>query len=91
MRWIGQVGTGFTQKMQDIVMEQLEPLVRQTPPIPDKELKAVKGATYIEPKLVCEVEYLEITKSTNKMRAPSFKGLRPDKTPEECVLEGPAR
>ena len=21
------------------------------------------------------------------MRAPSFKGLRPDKTPEECVLE----
>jgi bifunctional non-homologous end joining protein LigD len=91
MRWIGQVGTGFTQKMQDIVMEQLEPLVRQTPPIQDKELKAVKGATYIEPKLVCEVEYLEITKSTNKMRAPSFKGLRPDKTPEECVLEGPAR
>jgi ATP-dependent DNA ligase len=36
------------------------------------------------------VEYLEITKSTRKMRAPSFKGMRPDKTPEECVLEPPA-
>jgi ATP-dependent DNA ligase len=39
--------------------------------------------------VVCEVEYLEITKSTKKMRAPVFKGLRPDKTPDECVLERP--
>ena len=41
--------------------------------------------------IVCEVEYLEITKSTNKMRAPSFKGLRPDKEPEDCVLERPQK
>jgi bifunctional non-homologous end joining protein LigD len=88
-KWIGQVGTGFTQKMQDVVLEQLQPLVRKTPAIDDKELRAVKGATYVEPKLVCEVEYLEITKSTNKMRAPSFKGLRPDKGPDETVLERP--
>jgi bifunctional non-homologous end joining protein LigD len=89
VRWIGQVGTGFTQKMQDVVLEQLKPLVRKTPPIDDKDLKAVKGATFVEPKVVCEVEYLEITKSTNKMRAPSFKGLRPDKGPDETVLERP--
>jgi bifunctional non-homologous end joining protein LigD len=89
LRWIGQVGTGFTQKMQDVVMEQLKPLVRTTPAIDDAELRAVKGATFVEPKIVCEVEYLEITKSTNKMRAPSFKGLRPDKTPDETVLERP--
>jgi bifunctional non-homologous end joining protein LigD len=89
LRWVGQVGTGFTQKMQDVVLEQLKPLVRKTPAIEDKELKAVKGATFVEPKLVCEVEYLEMTKSTNKMRAPSFKGLRPDKTADEAVLEPP--
>jgi bifunctional non-homologous end joining protein LigD len=88
-RWIGQVGTGFTQKMQDIVLEQLQPLVRTTPAIEDKDLRAVKGATFVEPKIVCEVEYLEITKSTNKMRAPSFKGLRPDKAPDETALERP--
>ena len=35
---------------------------------------------------MCEVEYLEITKSTRKMRAPSFKGPREDKVPEDCVL-----
>jgi DNA ligase D-like protein (predicted ligase)/DNA ligase D-like protein (predicted polymerase)/DNA ligase D-like protein (predicted 3'-phosphoesterase) len=89
LKWIGQVGTGFTQKMQETLMEQLKPLERKTPPIDDRELKAVKGATWVEPKLVCEVEYLELTKSTTKMRAPSFKGLRPDKAPDEAVLERP--
>ena len=43
----------------------------------------------MEPEIVCEVEYLEITKSTKKMRAPSFKGLRDDKSPDESVLERP--
>ena len=47
-------------------------------------------ATFVEPELVCEVEYLEITKGTGKMRGPSFKGMRPDKSPDECVLERPA-
>jgi DNA ligase D-like protein (predicted ligase)/DNA ligase D-like protein (predicted polymerase)/DNA ligase D-like protein (predicted 3'-phosphoesterase) len=87
--WIGQVGTGFTDRMLAVLMDQLEPLRRKTPPIDDPELKAVKGATFVELELVCEVEFLEITKSTRKMRAPSFKGLRPDRTPEECVLEMP--
>jgi bifunctional non-homologous end joining protein LigD len=88
--WVGQVGTGFTQKMLERVMELLEPLVRRDPPIDDPALRRLKGATFVEPELVCEVEYHEMTKSTGKMRAPSFRGLRPDKTPDECVLEPPA-
>jgi bifunctional non-homologous end joining protein LigD len=87
--WIGQVGTGFTRATLDRVLEALEPLKRPTPPIDDPELAKVSGATFVEPELVCEVEYLEITKSTKKMRAPSFKGLRDDKAPDECVLEHP--
>jgi bifunctional non-homologous end joining protein LigD len=90
LRWVGQVGTGFTHRMLEQLMAQLEPLVRPTPPIDDAQLRRVKGATFVDPDLVCEVEYLEITKSTGKMRAPSFRGLRPDKTPDECVLEPPA-
>jgi bifunctional non-homologous end joining protein LigD len=88
--WIGQVGTGFTDRMLADLMAELEPRSRPTPPIDDPELAKVKGARFVEPELVCEVEYLEITKSTRKMRAPSFKGLRPDKMPDECVLERPA-
>ncbi len=87
--WIGQVGTGFTAKTLDRLMELLRPLVRTTPPGDDPDLAKVPGATFVEPSLVCEVEYLEITKSTHKMRAPSFKGLRDDKLPEDCVLERP--
>jgi bifunctional non-homologous end joining protein LigD len=87
--WIGQVGTGFTHQTLERLLKALEPLKRPTPPVADPELKKVKGATFVEPRVVCEVEYLEITKSTRKMRAPSFKGLRDDKTPEECVLETP--
>jgi bifunctional non-homologous end joining protein LigD len=87
--WIGQVGTGFTQQTLERLLEQLRPLVRSAPPIDDPELGKVRGATWVEPSLVCEVEYLEITKSTKKMRAPSFKGMREDKLPHECVLELP--
>jgi bifunctional non-homologous end joining protein LigD len=87
--WIGQVGTGFTHKVLERVLDALRPSIRETPPIADPELKRIKGATFVEPKIVCEVEYLEITRRERKMRAPSFKGLRSDKTPEECVLELP--
>jgi bifunctional non-homologous end joining protein LigD len=87
--WIGQVGTGFTRATLDRLMAALRPLVRKTPAGDDPELAKVKGAMFVEPQLVCEVEYLELTKSTHKMRAPSFKGLREDKIPEECVLEKP--
>jgi bifunctional non-homologous end joining protein LigD len=87
--WVGQVGTGFTHQTLDRLMSALEPIVRAAPAGDDAELGKVKGATFVEPQLVCEVEYLEITKSTHKMRAPSFKGLRDDKLPDECVLERP--
>jgi bifunctional non-homologous end joining protein LigD len=90
LRWVGQVGTGFTQRTLEKLMAELEPLVRSTPPIDDPSLAKVKGARFVQPELVCEVEYLEYTKSTGKMRAPSFRGLRPDKAPDECVLEPPA-
>jgi DNA ligase D-like protein (predicted ligase)/DNA ligase D-like protein (predicted polymerase)/DNA ligase D-like protein (predicted 3'-phosphoesterase) len=94
-RWVGQVGSGFTERMLETVQELLAPIVRETPPIDDPELAAVRDATYVDLKECCEVEYLEITKGTGKMRAPVFKGLRPDKVPEECELEpavgGPVR
>jgi DNA ligase D-like protein (predicted ligase)/DNA ligase D-like protein (predicted polymerase)/DNA ligase D-like protein (predicted 3'-phosphoesterase) len=87
--WIGQVGTGFTAKTLEALIDRLAPIVRDEPVGDDPDLAEVRGATFVDPVLVCEVEYLEITKSTSKMRAPSFKGLREDKAPEDCVLERP--
>ncbi len=89
LRWIGQVGSGFTDTTLARVLEQLQPVVRAEPAV--EELRTVKGAVFVEPTLVVEVAYLELTKGTGKMRAPSFKRLRPDKLPDECVLEPPDR
>ena len=80
--WIGQVGTGFTRAdARPPARARSSRSCAPTPPIDDPELAKVKGATFVEPELVCEVEYLEITKSTKKMRAPSFKGMRTTSRP----------
>ncbi len=86
LRWVGQVGTGFTAAAIERLLEALRPLARAEPAV--EELRGVKGATFVEPRLVCEVRYLEIT-GAGKMRGPSFRGLREDKAPEDCVLERP--
>jgi bifunctional non-homologous end joining protein LigD len=86
LRWIGQVGTGFTDRMLREVLDRLGEVASDHPPIDDPELRKVKGARWARPQLVCEVEYLQMT-AVGKLRAPSFKGLRPDKLPEDCILE----
>jgi bifunctional non-homologous end joining protein LigD len=84
--WIGQVGTGFTHETLADLMGRLKAIEIPKPPIADRELATIKGARWVHPGLVCDVEYLEIT-SAGRLRAPSFKGLRTDKAPADCVLE----
>ncbi|HEX2030814.1 MAG TPA: non-homologous end-joining DNA ligase [Actinomycetota bacterium] len=84
--WIGQVGTGFNRATLEDLMGRLRAIEIPSPPIADPELAGVKGARWVHPELVCDVEYLEITR-VGKLRAPSFKGLRTDKAPADCVLE----
>ena len=87
LRWIGQVGTGFTQAFLDALLPRLHELEVDDPAIDDAGLRrSSKGARWVRPELVCEVEYLQITKA-GKLRAPSFKGLRMDKAPEDAILE----
>lgn len=85
--WVGQVGSGFSDRMLKDVLAELEPLRREGPAATDPELTAVPGAVFVEPQVTCEVEYHEFT-DTGKMRAPSFKGLRPDVPVASCVLPG---
>ena len=47
-----------------------------------------KGVVWVEPRFVGEVEFRDWTQD-ELIRQASFKGLREDKTPEECVLEKP--
>ena len=80
----GKVGTGFTQEMLGVLIRQLEPLRRDSTPFAGRQ--PPKGTTFVEPRLVALVEFREWT-SSGTLRAPSFKGLRPDTPPEEAVRE----
>jgi bifunctional non-homologous end joining protein LigD len=88
--WIGQVGTGFDEPALAALLRRLRELEVPEPPIADPALREIRGARWTRPELVCEVEFLEMTR-VGKLRAPTFKGLRPDKAPADCVLERPAR
>lgn len=83
--YIGQSGTGFTEKSQADLMKKMKPLVSASMPF-DKDPKIGKPTVWLEPELVCEVKYTELTKD-GIMRHPSFRGLRTDKTAADLNIE----
>ncbi len=83
--YAGKVGTGFTESTLAMLTKELEPLRRADSPFDGRQ--PPKGTIFVEPRLVASVEFREWTKS-GTLRAPSFKGLRPDKDPQDCVREG---
>src|SRR5215475_326582 len=88
---VGQVGSGFDQKLLAELFKTLKKLETKTNPFYG-EVEALRKVMWVKPELVAEVEYTEWTEGTNtgsgsKLRAPVFLGLRDDKDPEECVLE----
>lgn len=99
LRYIGPVGTGFSDKLQTEILEKLKPLKTNECPfkiIPDfnkpsrfRPNPPKAKATWVKPKLVGEVSFREMTKD-GVMRHPSFKGLREDKKADEVTREIPA-
>ena len=89
--WVGNCGTGFTERDIDELLAKLEPLRRGTCPFAavPKLPKVRKGdVVWVEPKLVCEVEFAEWTHDGH-LRAPSFQGLRDDKPARAVRREQP--
>jgi bifunctional non-homologous end joining protein LigD len=90
-RWVGNVGTGFSERTIDELLAKLRPLERDASPFPEvpKMPKVPKGGVaWVEPKHVCEVEFLEWTHDGH-LRAPSFQGLRDDKPARAVKREEP--
>ncbi len=89
LKYVGKIGTGFSEKQLKELLERLEKLKVKKCPFPEEpELKLPPGRkpVWTKPKLVCEVKFLELTED-KIMRAPSFIRLRNDKIPKECILE----
>jgi bifunctional non-homologous end joining protein LigD len=83
--YAGKVGTGFTERTLSMLERELDPLRRDGSPFAGRQ--PPKGTIFVDPRLVASVEFREWTGS-GTLRAPSFKGLRPDKDPQDCVREG---
>lgn len=89
LRYVGKIGTGFSEEQMKELLKRLEKLkVKKCPLTPEPELNLPPGRKpiWVEPKLICEVKFMNLSKDLI-MRAPSFKRLREDKLPEDCTLE----
>lgn len=85
--YLGHVGTGFSDSYRRALREQLATIERPTSPLSvAAPTRVIRGVHWVEPLLVCEVEYREYTGGS--LRHPSWKGLRDDKTPDEVALPG---
>jgi len=90
LRFAGKVGTGFSDEELARLARLLEPLGRPDSPFTaGGPLKVPRAATFVEPKLVAEIEFREWTRD-GALRAPSYKGLRDDKEASEVIREAVA-
>jgi bifunctional non-homologous end joining protein LigD len=86
LRFLGHVGTGFTDRVLTDLLARLEPMrIPRSPyaePIPRMyDRKAI----WVRPELVGEVMYRNLTPD-HRLRHPSWRGLRPERLPSEVGL-----
>jgi bifunctional non-homologous end joining protein LigD len=85
LRYVGRVGTGFTDSELARLSKLLAPLARERSPF-EHGTRPPRESRFCEPELVAEVEFNSWTSGGN-LRAPSYKGLREDKDPRQVVRE----
>ena len=87
LRYAGNVGTGFNDRVLRDIRERLDALAADKPAFaPDPELP--RNAHWVKPQLVAEVAFGEWTR-TGRIRHSVFHGLRDDKKPAAIVREQP--
>jgi len=87
LHFAGRVGTGFTERELTKLKGILKSLETGESPFNTRlPTQDAKGVTFVRPELVGEVRYSERT-GDGRLRQPSWRGLRPDKTPEEVRWE----
>jgi bifunctional non-homologous end joining protein LigD len=85
LRHYGYAGYGFSEKGLKDAVEEMKPLFAAkclfvNPPNIKEKIQ------WVRPRLVCEVEYAELT-ADDQLRQTTFLGWRDDKKAQEVVLE----
>ena len=82
--YAGKVGTGFTDSALRDLAALLDPIAAPTPAVADVPRTDARAARWLRPDLVGEVTYRNWTPE-GRLRHPSWRGLRPDKTPAAAI------
>lgn len=83
--YIGHTGSGFNKKSLETIWRKLQPLVIPYSPFMHPP-KTNMPATWVQPKLVCEIKFTEWTDDKH-VRHPIFMGLREDKNSKQVTIE----
>ncbi|WP_121459862.1 DNA ligase D [Chryseobacterium defluvii] len=81
LTYCGHTGTGFNSTTLAEMYQRLEKLIIKKSPF-ETIPKTNMPVTWVQPELVCEIKYSEITKD-GIFRHPVFVAIREDKEPEE--------
>ncbi len=86
--YAGKVGSGFSERMLADLLQRLEARTRDSCPFADVPAEMRRGAHWVEPDLVAQVEFTQWT-DEGRMRQPVFLGLRDDRDARHVVREQP--
>lgn len=86
LRYVGRVGTGFSERERERLIELLGPLVRESSPFADEVPDVDRDTVWVTPSVVGEVRYRERT-DAGRLRHPAWRGLRDDKSPDDVRIE----
>ena len=86
LRYVGRVGTGFTERELEAIAQRLSNIGRKTSPFSEIPRAEAADAHWVRAVLVGEVQFAEWT-PTGRLRQPSWRGWRPDKDASEVRKE----
>jgi DNA ligase D-like protein (predicted ligase) len=85
LKYAGKVGTGFSDDLLASMHSKMERLEIDENPFEQEQINE-RNVHWIEPELVGEFQFTEWTKE-NRLRHPSFVGLRDDKNARKVIKE----
>jgi bifunctional non-homologous end joining protein LigD len=97
LRYVGRVGTGFTERERREITAQLRGMTRKTPAAFGVPAEDASDAEWVTPRLVGEVTYADWAEGSDgasgerRMRHSVWRGWRPDKSPDDVEVELPGQ
>ena len=89
LRYVGKVGTGFTEATLKSIHDRIKPLRTKKPAVANPPRSAeLTRVHWLKPQLLAEVAYAEMTKD-GSVRHAVFHGLRDDKPASDITVEQP--